>query len=88
MLYFGQILNSSNTNDLRNVRLGLAVTENINSIANYNLRSPFTFPVLLPSGSLDLETSSIPMSGVMNPLSFNRDQLFSRCWFSKLAENK
>ena len=66
--HIDKILNSSNTNDLRNVRLGLAVTENINSIANYNLRSPFTFPVLLPSGSLDLETSSIPMSGVMNPL--------------------
>lgn len=66
--HIDKILNSTNANDLRNVRLGLAVTENINSIANYNLRSPFTFPVLLPSGSLDLETSSIPMSGVMNPL--------------------
>ena len=66
--HIDKILNSSNANDLRNVRLGLAVTENINSIANYNLRSPFTFPVLLPSGSLDLETLSIPMSGVMNPL--------------------
>lgn len=66
--HIDKILNSTNANDLRNVRLGLAVTENINSIANYNLRSPFTFPVLLPSGSLDLETLSIPMSGVMNPL--------------------
>ena len=30
--HIDKILNSSNTNDLRNVRLGLAVTENINSI--------------------------------------------------------
>jgi hypothetical protein len=66
--HIDKILNSSNTNDLRNVRLGLAVTENINSAGNYNLRLPFTFPVLLPLGSLDLETSKIPVSSVMNPL--------------------
>ena len=66
--HINKILNSTNSNDLKNIRLGLVVTENINSIVNNNLKSSFSYPVLLPTGTSDLVTNSIPMASIMNPL--------------------
>jgi hypothetical protein len=66
--HINKILNSTNPNDLKNIRLGLVVTENINSIINNNLKSSFSYPVLLPTGTSDLVTNSIPMASIMNPL--------------------
>jgi hypothetical protein len=48
------------TKDSTNVRLGLVVTENINSAYNYYLKTPFT------SGTKT--TKYIPMMSVVNPL--------------------
>lgn len=66
--HINKILNSTNPSDLKNIRLGLVVTENINSVIHNNLKTSFSYPLLLPTGSIDLLTSSVPMASVMNPL--------------------
>jgi hypothetical protein len=66
--HINKILNSTNTADLKNVRLGLVVTENINITNLASVKTPFSFPVLLPTGTPDQVVSKVPVSSVMNPL--------------------
>lgn len=66
--HINKILNSTSVSDLKNIRLGIVVTENINNVNFSALKTPFTFPVLLPTGTPDQIVSSVPVSSVMNPL--------------------
>lgn len=66
--HINKILNSTNPSDLKNVRLGLVVTENINITNLASVRTPFSYPVLLPTGTPDQVISRLPVSHVMNPL--------------------
>jgi hypothetical protein len=66
--HINKIINGTNEADLKNVRLGIAVTENINNINFSTLSSPFNIPVFIPFSSPDQLVSRLPVSHVMNPL--------------------
>jgi hypothetical protein len=66
--HINKIINGTTQADLKNVKLGIAVTENINNVNFSTLSSPFNVPVFLPVSSSDLSISRIPVSHVMNPL--------------------
>lgn len=66
--HINKIINGTNEVDLKNIRLGIAVTENINNINFSTLSSPFNLPVFIPSSSPDQLISRLPVSHVMNPL--------------------
>ena len=66
--HINKIINGTNEVDLKNIRLGIAVTENINNINFSMLSSPFNLPVFIPSSSPDQLISRLPVSHVMNPL--------------------
>lgn len=66
--HINRLLNGTNPSDLKNVRLGLVVTENINVTNLASLENSFSYPVLLPTGSPNQVVSKVPVSSVMNPL--------------------
>jgi hypothetical protein len=66
--HINKIINGTNEVDLKNIRLGIAVTENINNINFSTLSYPFNLPVFMPSSSPDQLISRLPVSHVMNPL--------------------
>jgi len=66
--HINKIINGTSQNDLKNVRLGIVVTENINNVNFSTLSSPFNIPVFMPSTSPDQMISRLPVSHVMNPL--------------------
>ncbi|AWM13746.1 DUF4270 domain-containing protein [Flavobacterium sediminis] len=68
LYYINNLLQSEDIEDLKNIRLGLAVTETIANVANYNLRNTFDLPVAIPSGSADFTVETVPLSSIMNPL--------------------
>lgn len=57
--HINKIINSTNTTVNKNVRLGLAVTENINQVGMYSLKTPFTL-------GFD-EVKFIPGSSIISP---------------------
>lgn len=60
--YINNVLNGTNPNNNKNVRLGLVVTESINIVTNASLSTSIQF------GTTSDQTSLIPVASVMNPL--------------------
>jgi len=66
--HIDKILNSTNTNSLKNVRLGLVVTENINNFSTASLKTTIQNTVEIPVGSPNQTVSFLPRASIMNPL--------------------
>lgn len=70
LYYINNLIKTTDVNDLKNIRLGLVVTETINNVANYSLQAGISnsLPVTLPLSSSATSIDFVPLSSVMNPL--------------------
>lgn len=68
--YINNLIQTTDEDDLKNIRLGLVVTETINNVTNYGLESVINsgLPTTLPLASSATSIDVVPLSNVMNPL--------------------
>ncbi|MGV7106653.1 DUF4270 domain-containing protein [Flavobacterium sp. U410] len=67
--YFNNLMQTEDEDALKNIRLGLVVTETINNVSNYSLMNAIgNLPSTLPLASSVNTIDKVPLANIMNPL--------------------